>query len=108
MWYRNGGWYGPVQPRGYLMNGARIRLLALASLLLLTGVAAPSRAADDCATARCQNPTAISDLRTSIAAQCDCAGAANAPAYMRCVKRVINQAIGAGTFSRTCKSAVVK
>ncbi len=90
------------------MIGARVHVLAFASLLLLSAVPAASRAADDCTTARCQNPTAISDMRTSIAAQCDCAGATNAPAYMRCVKRVMNQAIGAGTFSRACKSAVGK
>jgi hypothetical protein len=91
------------------MNGARVHVLAIASLLVLTGVPAVTRAADgDCTTARCQNPTAIADMRTSIAAECDCAGAANGAKYMKCVKRVVNDAISAGIFSRACKSAVAK
>jgi hypothetical protein len=90
------------------MNGARVHVLAVASLLLLTGLPAGARADDDCTTRRCQNPTKINELRTAIAVQCDCAGASNARKHMQCVKRVTKAAIAAGTFPASCKSAVKK
>ena len=91
------------------MIGARIHVLAIASVLALSGVPAATFAADgDCTTARCQNASAIGDMRASVAAECDCAGATSGAGYMKCVKRVVNQAIAAGTFSSVCKSAVAK
>ncbi len=87
------------------MNGARVHVLAVASAFVLT--AASAFAADgDCTTARCQNPTAIAAVRATIAAECDCAGATSGPAYMKCVKRVVKQALSDGTLSRVCKGAV--
>src|SRR5262245_27004068 len=95
--------------RGYQMNRASILVLAIASALALAGAPAGARAAaDDCTTGRCQNPAAIADMRVSIAAKCDCAGTSSASAYMKCVKQAVSQAIAAGTFSRICKSAVVR
>src|SRR5215510_11765473 len=95
-----------------LMNGVRLRSLEIVSVLLLTGILGSftglARGDDSCATKRCQNPTAIQDMRDSIAAACDCAGASSAAKYMGCVKRTIRQAISAGWFSTACKGAVVK
>jgi hypothetical protein len=94
------------------MNGARLRSLVIASVVLLTGLAGMfpgmARGDDACTTKRCQNPDAIQAMQDSIAAACDCAGATSAGKYMRCVKRTINQAISAGSFSGACKSAVAK
>jgi hypothetical protein len=84
-----------------------LRSIALAGLLL-GGLAAPARAADDCTTARCQNPAEIAAMQRAIAEQCDCAGAAKAEAYMRCVKRVVGGALRAKTLARTCKGAVIQ
>jgi hypothetical protein len=95
-----------------LMNGVRLSSLELVSVLLLTGILGSftglARGDDSCATKRCQNPSAIQDMRDSIAAACDCAGASSAAKYMGCVKRTIKQAISAGSFSTACKGAVVK
>ncbi len=91
------------------MNGARVHTLAIASYLLLSAAPAPSLAAEgDCTTKRCQNPAQIEEVRRAIAAECDCAGAANASGYMRCAKRVIQRAVSAGTVSGPCKQAVAK
>jgi len=94
------------------MKGVGLRSLEIVSVLLLTGILGSftglARGDDSCATKRCQNPTAIQDMRDSIAAACDCAGASSAAKYMGCVKRTIKQAISAGSFSTACKGAVVK
>jgi hypothetical protein len=94
------------------MNGARLRSLVIASVVLLTVLAGMfpgvARGDDACTTKRCQNPEAIQDMRDRIAAACDCAGATSAGKYMACVKRTINQAISAGSFAGACKSAVAK
>jgi hypothetical protein len=90
------------------MNRARIHVFTIASSLLLSAMPMATRAADDCTTNRCQNPTAIEGVRTTIASQCDCAGASNSVKYMRCVKRVVKAAVAAGTFPSSCKSAVTK
>src|SRR5262245_60059979 len=80
----------------------------LATGLLLGTVAMPAHAADDCTTPRCQNPEEIATAQLAIAQQCDCAGATKASAYMKCVKRVVNQALGAKSLARTCKGAVIQ
>jgi hypothetical protein len=87
------------------MNRVKVHLLATACLLAC-GLATSARADEECMTARCQNSVAIADMRAAIVAQCDCAAASNAVNYMRCVKRVINEGIAAGTFPSVCKSAV--
>ncbi len=87
------------------MKGAGIRL-AFALLLLLPAAAA--RGADDCLTKRCQNAAEVLEMRGSIGERCDCAGAANPTGYMKCVKNVLNQAVGNGTLSAACRSAVKK
>jgi len=80
----------------------------LATGLLLGTVVVPAHAADDCTTPRCQNPEEIATAQLAIAKQCDCAGATKANAYMKCVKRVVAEALGAKSLARTCKGAVIQ
>jgi hypothetical protein len=89
------------------MMGTVSRILALASLGILLGVATAS-AQSECMTSQCQNESAIAAMQTGIAAECDCAGAPNAKKYMQCVKKSLNAAIAAGTFPRSCKTAVAR
>ncbi len=90
------------------MRGIGIRVVTIATCLVLAGVTSASAQLDDCTTKRCQNPDEIAEMQTRIAAQCDCAGATNAPNYMRCVKNVLKQAMAENTFPRSCKGAIVR
>ena len=83
-------------------------IIALAAVVLAGGSATPARASDDCTTPRCQNPAEIAAAQRAVAEQCDCAGAARPDRYMKCVKRVVGDALSAGTLARTCKGAVIK
>lgn len=87
--------------------GTVSRLLTLASVVVLLDVATAS-AQSECMTSKCQNPAAIAAMQTGIATECDCAGATNAKKYMQCVKKSLNAAIAAGTFPRSCKTAVAR
>jgi hypothetical protein len=78
------------------------RLVRAVALLLL---AAAQPAGATCTSGKCSDQLAIDDLRARIAARCDCAGASNRRAWVRCVGKVTKDAIAAGDVPRSCAKA---
>jgi hypothetical protein len=56
----------------------------------------------------CSELPAATDIRAAIEAQCDCAGAPDHGAYVRCATQIAKSAFKSGTLSKQCKAAVVK
>lgn len=81
-------------------------LLGLSTAVLLIASAEPSVAA--CTSGKCPDQLLIDDLRARVAAQCDCAGAAKRRTWVRCVKRVAQEAVASGAVPASCAKAVRK
>src|SRR5437667_9050 len=82
----------------------RLVVHVLAAFGLFLVAAGPSFAAcgDDPGDAQ-----AVAATRAQIAGQCDCAGANNHGAFVRCAAGVTNQAVEAGTLSEECAEVVM-
>jgi len=78
-----------------------VRHLVGAAFLL----AVPSLAGAVCRSDRCPDPLALDDLRARVAARCDCEGASDPRAWMRCVKQVTKDAAARNEVPRGCAKA---
>ena len=54
----------------------------------------------------CPNAQAAAAIEAAVEAQCNCLGAANHGAFVRCATRLARAAVKAGTLSKDCKRAV--
>ncbi len=85
---------------------ARASLLVFAVAALVAASAVPSGAA--CTSKKCPDQVAVDDLRARVAARCDCDGVASRRDWSRCVKGVVDEAVGAGFVPKACGRAVRK
>jgi hypothetical protein len=82
-----------------------MRKLALALGLALAGAGA---AHAQCSSARCTDLPAVDNVRSVIAAACNCTGAPSHKAYVRCAKEIVKGAIQEATLPPACKKPVLK
>lgn len=78
-------------------------VLSLGLVLAAEGIARAQ-----CSSTRCTNLPAVDNVRSVIAAACDCAGATSHKAYVRCAKEVVKGAIEELTLPAACKKPVLK
>ncbi len=84
----------------------RLSLLVLSTAILVLASADPADAA--CTSRKCPDQLLIDDLRARVAAECDCAGAAKRRDWVRCVKRVTEEAVASEAVPGGCAKAVRK
>src|SRR5437868_10219049 len=79
---------------------------ALAVALALALLAAP-RAHAACTSAACPDGTSVENVRSLVAAACDCAGTKNHGAYVHCAKDIIKAAVRDARLTKSCKGTAL-
>lgn len=82
----------------------RVALSSLAAIAVLALQPISAQAA--CTTGRCTDPTAVENVRSLIAAACDCAGGTSHKKYLKCAKEVVKAAVRDASLPKECKAGV--
>ena len=83
-------------------------VLRRAALAIILSLWTANVAAAACVSKECPDEAAVDSVRSLIAAACDCAGAKNHKAYVKCAKKVAKSAVAEGQLPSQCQKTAVR